>query len=83
MPKRSSIVYFCYHGRSPFKLDAYNYIEDGVFTYGDEFIKSSFLLRLLAVPDKLYYHIIKGNKDLFSNLFMYARNLIYGTTKVK
>lgn len=83
MPKRSSIVYFCYHGRSPFKLDAYNYIEDGVFTYGDEFIKSSLLLRLLAVPDKLYYHIIKGNKELFSNLFMYARNLIYGTTKVK
>ena len=83
MPKRASTVYFCYHGRTPFKLDAYKWIEDGVFTYGGEFIRAPFSLRLLAAFDKLYIHLIKGDKKIFSNLFMYASNLILGTTKVK
>jgi len=83
MPKRASTVYFCYHGRSPFNLESYKWIEDGVFTFGDEFIKAPLILRLMAAPDKLWVHIIKGNKEIFSNFFLYARNLIFGTTKVK
>ena len=83
MPKRASVVYFCYHGKSQFKLDAYEWIEDGVFTYGGKFIRAPFRLRLFAAFDKLYYHIIKGETKIFSNLFMYATNLIFGTTKVK
>ena len=83
MPKRASTVYFCYHGRSQFNLESYKWIEDGVFTFGNEFIKAPLILRLMAAPDKLLVHIIKGNKEIFSNLFLYARNLIFGTTKVK
>ena len=40
------------------KLKAYSYIEDGVFKGN----KAPFILRILAVFDKLYYHIIMGNK---------------------
>ena len=65
------------------KLKAYSYIEDGVFKYGNDFIKAPFILRILAVFDKLYYHIIMGNKNIYSNLLLYLRNLIFGTTKVK
>jgi hypothetical protein len=83
MPKRASVVYFCYHAMTPFKLDSYKFIDNGVYTYGDERIQTNFIVRLLAVPDKLIYHIIKGNKEIFSNFFLYARNLLFGTTKVK
>ena len=68
---------------TPFKLDSYNYVDNGVYTYGGERIQTNFIVRLLAVPDKLFYHIIKGNKEILSNFFLYARNLIFGTTKVK
>ena len=83
MPKRASVVYFCYHAMTPFKLDSYKFVDNGVYTYGDERIQTNFIVRLLAVPDKLIYHIIKGNKEIFSNFFLYARNLLFGTTKVK
>ena len=83
MPKRASVIYFCYHAMTPFKLDSYKFINDGVYTYGEKSIKTNFILRLLAVPDKLHYHFIKGNKEIISNLFLYAINLIFGTTKVK
>ncbi len=83
MPKRASVIYFCYHAMTPFKLDSYKFIDDGVYTYGEKSIKTNLILRLLAVPDKLYYHFIKGNKEILSNLFLYTLNLIFGTTKVK
>ena len=83
MPKRASTVFFCYHERPQFRLKSYEWIEDGVFKYGNKFINTPLILRLLAVPDKLYIHVIKGNKEIFSNLFMYTKNLIFGTVKVK
>jgi hypothetical protein len=83
MPKRASVVYFCYHIMTPFKLESYKYIDDGEYTFGDERIKTSLIYRLLAIPDKLHYHLIKGNKEIFSNFFLYAKNLLLGTTKVK
>jgi hypothetical protein len=83
MPKRASTVYFCYHERTPFKLKSYEWIEDGIFKYGNKFINTPLIFRLLAAPDKLYIHLIKGNKEIFSNLFMYFKNLIFGTTKRK
>ena len=83
MPKRASTVYFCYHERTPFKLKSYEWVEDGIFKYGNKFINTPLILRLIAAPDKLYIHLIKGNKEIFSNLFMYAKNLIFGITKRK
>ena len=83
MPIRASIIYFTFYMKDIHKLKAYSYIEDGVFKYGNHFIKAPFILRILAVFDKLYYHIIKGNKNFYSNLFLYLRNLIFATTKVK
>ena len=83
MPKRASTVYFCYQERTPFKLKSYEWVEDGVFKYGNKLIKTPLIFRLLAAPDKLYVHIIKGNKEIFSNLLMYAKNLIFGITKRK
>ena len=83
MPKRASVVYFCYHAMTPFKLKSYKYLDNGVYTYGGEQIQTSFIVRLLAVPDKLYYHIVKGNKEILFNFFLYARNLIFGTTRVR
>jgi len=83
MPKRASTVYFCYHERTPFKLKSYEWVEDGVFKYGNKLINTPLIFRLLAVPDKLYIHLIKGDKEIFSNLFMYVKNLIFGITKRK
>ena len=83
MPKRASVVYFCFQAKTPFKLASYKWIEDGVFTYANKHIVAPMILRLLAAPDKLFTHIIKGDKEIYSNSFMYAKNLIFGTTKVK
>ena len=83
MPIRASIVYFCYHGKTQFKLDSYKYIEDGVFKYGGELIKTSFLMRLSAVYDKYIQGRLRGDKVVLSKLYLYIPNLIFGTTKVK
>lgn len=83
MPIRASIVYFSYHGINMHNLKAYKYIQDGVFTYGDKFIKVPFVLRFLALPDKFIYHILKGNRQIISNLPMYINNLLLGRTAIK
>jgi hypothetical protein len=83
MPKRASVVYFCYHGKTQFKLESYKYVEDGVFKYGDELIKTSFLMRIRAVYDKLIQGYHRGDTDFFSKLSLYIPNLIFGTTRVK
>ena len=81
MPKRASIVYFCYHGIKPFKLESYKWVDNGVFTYANKIISTPFFLRLKAVPAKIYSRIISGDKELFSNLLTYTSNLILGKTK--
>ena len=81
MPKRSSIVYFCFHGKPPFRLDSYKWIENGSFTYGNKLLVAPLYLRLLAVFDKLYTQIISGNKEIYINLLKYSRNLVLGKTK--
>lgn len=83
MPIRASIIYFTFYMKDTHNLKAYNYIENGVFKYGNQFISAPFILRISAVFDKLYYHIIKGNKNIYSNLLLYIKNLIFATTKVK
>jgi hypothetical protein len=83
MPIRASIVYFTFYMKDTHLLKAYNYIEDGVFKYGNEFIRAPFILRISAVLDKFYYHILKGNKELYTNALLYIKNLILAQTKVK
>lgn len=83
MPQRSSIAYFTFNMRPSFKLDSYKYISDGVFTYGDKFIKAPFFLRLIAIYDKLVQSYLKGDKEIFSKLYLYVPNLIFGTTKTR
>lgn len=83
MPIRASIVYFCYHGKTQFKLDSYKYIEDGVFKYGGELIKTSFFMRVSAVYDKYIQGRLRGDEVILSKLYLYIPNLIFGTTKVK
>ena len=83
MPIRGSIISFTYEMKSSFALKAYNFIEDGVYTYGGKSCRAPLYLRLIAVPAKLYVHIIKGNLDILYNFGMYLRNLIFGQTKVK
>jgi|TARA_Y100000992_G_scaffold256754_1_gene190351 hypothetical protein len=83
MPIRGSIISFTYEMKSSFALKAYDFIEDGVYTYGGKSCRAPLYLRLIAVPAKLYVHIIKGNLDILYNFGMYLRNLIFGQTKVK
>jgi len=83
MPIRGSIISFTYYMKASFALPAYKFLEDGVYTYGGKFLTAPLRLRLLAVPAKLYVHIIKGNKEILSNFIMYLRNLIFGVTRVK
>ena len=83
MPLRGSIISFTYAMKSSFDLPAYKYIEDGVFTYGDVSIQAPLYLRLIAVPAKLFVHIVKGDKQIISNFSLYVKNLIFGISKVK
>ncbi len=83
MPLRGSIISFTYYMKSSFALPAYKFIEDGVYTYGNMFIKTPLYLRLIAVPAKLFVHIVKGDKQILSNFSLYVKNLFFGITKVK
>tara|TARA_B100000886_G_scaffold155812_2_gene106099 strand:+ start:4336 stop:5832 length:1497 start_codon:yes stop_codon:yes gene_type:complete len=82
MPLRASILWFTYQMKSSFELPAYKYHEDGVFSFGDKFIKAPFKYRIMSVYDKLYYNISKGDFSFIKNFKLYFNNLIYGTTKV-
>ena len=83
MPLRGSIISFTYYMKSSFSLPAYKFVEDGIYTYGGQFLTAPLRLRLLAVPAKLYVHIVKGNTEILSNFIMYLKNLIFGVTRVK
>tara|TARA_B100001540_G_C15798493_1_gene638792 strand:+ start:691 stop:2190 length:1500 start_codon:yes stop_codon:yes gene_type:complete len=83
MPLRASVVYFCYHGKTQFKLDSYKFLEDGVYSYGGKLIKAKAYMRYYAIFDKLYQSYIRGDRDLFSKLSLYIPNLIFGTNKVR
>ncbi|MDC6466075.1 hypothetical protein PQZ36_00765 [Flavobacteriaceae bacterium] len=83
MPIRGSIISFTYYMKSSFVLPAYKFIEDGLYTYGGVFLKTPLYMRLLAVPAKLYVHIIKGDTEIITNFGLYFKNLIFGITKVK
>ncbi len=83
MPERASIVYFCYHGKTQFTLESYEYVEDGVFKYGNEIIKTSLLMRIKAIYDKLIQGFLRGDTEFLSKLYLYIPNLLLGTTKVK
>ena len=73
MPIRGSIISFTYHMRSSFTLPAYKYIEDGVYSYGGSKLVAPLYLRMMAVPAKLFVYYTKGNTDIFTNFFMYAK----------
>ena len=83
MPVRGSIISFTYYMKSSFALPAYKFIEDGVYSYGDVFLKTPLYMRLIAVPAKLFVHIVKGDREILSNFSLYFKNLIFGITKVK
>jgi len=83
MPIRGSIISFTYYMKPSFVLPAYSFLADGVYAYGGKSCRVPLYLRLLAVPAKLYVHIIKGNKEILSNFKMYLTNLIFGQTRVK
>lgn len=83
MPIRGSIISFTYYMKPSFELQAYKFLDDGVYTYGGKSCRAPLYLRLLAVPAKLYVHIIKGNKEILYNFNMYLKNLIFGQTRVK
>jgi hypothetical protein len=83
MPKRGSIISFTYYMKPSFVLPAYDFLEDGVYSYAGKSCRAPLYLRMLAVPAKLYVHIIKGNKEILYNFNMYLQNLFFGQTKVK
>ena len=82
MPLRASIIYFTYLMKSSFKIDSYNFIEDGIYEYGGKILKAPFIYRTLSVPYKVLYSIEKGNIDFIKNFGRYFKNLIFGRTKV-
>tara|TARA_B100001540_G_scaffold317314_1_gene349967 strand:- start:1410 stop:2903 length:1494 start_codon:yes stop_codon:yes gene_type:complete len=81
MPKRSSIAYFTFNMKANFKLETYHYIEDGAYTYANKFIKAPFVLRVLAVIPKLYQAFLRGDNEVFTKLYLYIPNLLFGRTK--
>jgi hypothetical protein len=81
MPKRSSIAYFTFNMKANFELETYKYLEDGVYTYANKFIKAPFRLRFLAVLSKLYQAFLKGDYQILYKLYLYIPNLIYGRTR--
>ena len=83
MPIRGSIISFTYYIKPSFVLPSYNFLADGVYTYGGKSCRAPLYLRLLAVPAKLYVHIVKGNKEILSNFKLYLINLILGQNRVK
>ena len=82
MPLRASIIYFTYLMKSSFKIESYNFLEDGIYQYGGKTLKAPFLFRILSVPYKVLYSLEKGNVDFIKNFGRYFKNLIFGRTKV-
>lgn len=83
MPIRASIVYFCYHGITQFNLESYDYVKDGVFKYGNKYIKTPFLIRFKTIYDRYIQGRIRGDNDILSKFYLNILNLIFGTTRVK
>ena len=83
MPLRASIIYFNYLSNSNCELKSYEYVNDGVFLFNQNKIKTNFFVRTISTFNKLLFNIEKGNFDFLSNFGLYLNNFIKGENKVK
>ncbi len=81
MPQRSSIIYFTFNMKAFFELQEYKYIEDGIYSYANHIFKVPIRLRLMAIISKIRQALLRGDKKIIKNIYLYIPNLIFGTTK--
>jgi hypothetical protein len=82
MPIRASIIWFTYLSKFEYELSNFKVINNGLWYFENERIKSSYFLRLLAVPSKIYTNILKSNYSFITKFPLYISNLITNKYKV-